>query len=146
MNDDELGPARIEDFEAGQHVSCSKTFTEEDLENFIAITGDMNPIHTDEQYAASTKFGKRILHGLLTASMFSTLVGMFLPGKGAIYRAQTLRFLLPVYPGETLTAHFVVRSVDREKHRIEIDAWIENEDGDHVIEGESEAGLLRVSG
>ena len=65
-----------------------------------------------------------------------------LPGPGAIYRSQTLRFLLPVYLGETVTAHFVVRSVDRAKHRLEIEAWIENEAGRHVIEGTCEAGLL----
>jgi acyl dehydratase len=81
---------------------------------------------------------------MLAASIFSTMVGMLLPGTGAIYRAQTLRFLLPVYVGDTVTAHFVVRSVDRAKHRLEIDAWIENAAGEHVIEGTCEAGLLRA--
>ena len=80
---------------------------------------------------------------MLTASIFSTMVGMLLPGTGAIYRAQTIRFLLPVYLGETVTAHFVVRSVDRTKHRLEIDSWIENAAGQRVIEGTCEAGLLR---
>ena len=72
------------------------------------------------------------------------MVGMLLPGTGAIYRSQTLTFLLPVYLGETVTAHFVVRSIDRAKHRLEIDAWIENEAGQRVIEGTCEAGLLRM--
>ncbi len=136
--------ARIEDFEVGQHVSFSKTFTEEDLQRFIEITGDVNPLHVDEDFAARTQFGRRVLQGMLTASVFSTMVGMLLPGTGAIYRSQTLHFLLPVHLGETVTAHFVVRSVDRAKHRLEIDAWIENEAGKHVIEGTCEAGLLRV--
>lgn len=111
---------------------------------FIEITGDVNPLHVDEEFAAKTKFGRRVLQGMLTASIFSTMVGMLLPGTGAIYRSQTIRFLLPVYLGETVTAHFVVRSVDRARHRLEIEAWIENEAGLRVIEGTCEAGLLQV--
>ena len=136
---------RIEDFEVGQHASFTKTFTEADLQRFIEITSDTNPLHVDDAFAASTPFGRRILHGMLTASIFSTMVGMLLPGTGAIYRSQTIRFLLPVYLNETVTAHFVVRSIDRAKHRLEIDAWIENEAGHHVIEGTCEAGLLRAN-
>jgi len=135
---------RIDDFEPGQHVTLTKTFTEDDLRRFIEITGDVNPLHVDEEFAAATPFGRRVLHGMLTASIFSTMVGMLLPGTGAIYRSQTIRFLLPVHLDETVTAHFVVRSVDRAKHRLEIDSWIENEAGQHVIEGVCEAGLLRV--
>lgn len=138
--------ARIEDFEPGHHVTFAKRFTEEDVQRFIEITGDVNPLHLDEEFAARTQFGRRVLHGMLTASIFSTMVGMLLPGTGAIYRSQTIRFLLPVYLDETVTAHFVVRSVDRAKRRLEIDAWIENEAGQHVIEGTCEAGLLRAEG
>lgn len=134
--------ACIEDFTVGQHATFTKTFTEEDLQRFIDITGDVNPLHVDDAFAAGTPFGRRVLHGMLTASIFSTMVGMLLPGTGAIYRSQTITFLRPVHVGETVTAHFVVRSVDRAKHRLEIDAWIENETGEHVIEGTCEAGLL----
>ena len=137
--------ARIEDFEPGQHAMFSKTFTDEDVRRFIEITGDSNPLHVDDEFAAKTQFGRRVIHGMLCASMFSTMVGMLLPGTGAIYRSQTIRFLLPVYVGDTVTAHFVVRSVDRAKHRLEIDAWIENEAGEHVVEGSCEAGLLAVA-
>ena len=135
--------ARIEDFEPGQHVTFTKTFTDEDVQRFIAITSDVNPLHVDDAFAAKTRFGRRVLHGMLTASLFSTMVGMLLPGTGAIYRSQTLNFLRPVHAGETVTAHFVVRSVDRVKHRLVIDAWIENEAGERVIDGVCEAGLLR---
>ncbi len=135
--------ARIDEFEPGQHASFTKTFTDEDVQRFIAITTDVNPLHVDEAFAAKTRFGRPVLHGMLTASIFSTMVGMLLPGTGAIYRSQTLQFLLPVHAGETVTAHFVVRSVDRARHRMVIDAWIENETGERVIEGVCEAGLLR---
>lgn len=132
----------IDDFHPGQHAAFTKTFTDADVERFIAITGDVNPLHVDDGYAAQTKFGRRVLHGMLTASLFSTMVGMLLPGTGAIYRSQTLHFLRPVHIGDTVTAHFVVRDVDRAKHRLTIDAWIENEAGERVVEGVCEAGLL----
>jgi 3-hydroxybutyryl-CoA dehydratase len=135
--------ARIEDFEPGQHVILSKTFTEDDVQRFIEITGDTNPLHVDEAFAKRTQFGGRVLHGMLTASIFSTMVGMLLPGTGAVYRSQTIRFLLPVHIGETVTAHFVIRAIDREKHRLTIDSWIENQSGQRVIDGTCEAGLLR---
>jgi acyl dehydratase len=84
--------ARREDFESGQHSSFTKTFTDEDVRRFIEITGDTNPLHVDDEFAVRTQFGRRIIHGML-ASLFSTMVGMLLPGTGAIYRSQTLRFL-----------------------------------------------------
>ncbi len=138
-----MASARIEDFEPGQHLTLQKTFSEDDVRRFIEITGDRNPLHVDEEFAAATRFGGRVLQGMLTASMFSAMVGMVLPGTGAIYRSQTLTFLRPVRIGETVTAHFVVRAVDRTKHRLTIDSWIENEAGEKVIEGVCEAGLLR---
>src|SRR5437867_13025635 len=94
---------------------------------FIEITGDVNPLHVDEEFARKTKFGRRVLQGMLTASIFSTMVGMLLPGTGAIYRSQTLKFLLPVYLGETVTAHLIVRSADRATPRLEIEARFEKQ-------------------
>jgi acyl dehydratase len=135
--------ARIEDFEVGQSAQVTRTFTDEDVRRFVKITGDSNPLHVDDRFAAETRFGRRIVHGMLTASLFSTLAGMLLPGTGAIYRSQTLRFLRPVYVGDTVTAHFVVRSIDRSRHRLEIESWIENAAGERVVEGVCESGLLR---
>ena len=133
----------IEDFEPGQHVTFTKTFTEDDVRHFIEITGDVNPLHVDEAFASKTQFGRRVLHGMLTASILSTMVGMLLPGTGAVYRSQTIRFLKPVHIGDTVTAHFVVRSIDRAKRRLEIESWIENAAGERVLDGICEAGLLR---
>lgn len=135
--------ATVDDFHVGQHASFSKTFIEEDVDRFVAITGDANPLHVDEEFAATTSFGRRILQGMLTASLFSTMVGMRLPGPGAVYRSQTLRFLRPVFIGDTVIAHFKVRSIDRAKHRMEIESWIEKENGERVIEGTCEVGFLR---
>lgn len=133
----------IADFAPGQRASYTKTFTDDDVERFVAITGDVNPLHVDDAFAVQTRFGGRVLHGMLTASLFSTMVGMFIPGTGAVYRSQTLTFVRPVHVGETVTAHFVIRSIDRAKHLLTIDAWIENAVGERVVEGVCEAGLLR---
>jgi 3-hydroxybutyryl-CoA dehydratase len=135
---------RIDDFQPGQGASFTKTFTDDDVQRFVAITGDTNPLHVDDAYAKRTQFGGRVLHGMLTASILSTMVGMFIPGSGAIYRSQTLTFLRPVHVGDTVTAHFIIRKIDRAKRRLTIESWIENEHGERVIEGTCEAGFLRA--
>ena len=135
--------ARLEDFGLGHTASHTKTITEEDLERFIAITGDTNPLHVDEEFARGTFFGGRIAHGLLSASLLSTVIGTLLPGTGAIYREQTLRFLLPVRPGDTLTATAEVRWIRRFSAELELATWITNQRGERVIEGNAVVSLLR---
>ena len=127
----------------GQKASFSKTITEADISHFVAVTGDVNPLHVNEPFAARTFFKHRIAHGMLSASLFSTLIGMFLPGTGAIYRSQTLEFLRPVYIGDTLTAEFEITAIDRAAERIELAGSIRNQDGVTVIRGQAEASLLR---
>ena len=133
----------FDDLHPGQEASFSKTITEADIAHFVALTGDVNPLHVDAEFARRTFFGERIAHGMLSASLFSTLVGMKLPGLGAIYRSQTLEFLKPVRIGDTLTARFRVDSVDRGANRIEIESWIENQRDEVVVRGRAVAGLLR---
>lgn len=132
-----------DDLTVGQTVHLSKTVTEDDIQCFIEITGDVNPLHIDEQFAKRTFFKKRVVHGMLTASLFSTLVGMYLPGIGAIYRSQTLEFLKPVYVGDTVTASFEITKIDPEEEIIEIDAFIQNQEGATVVKGKATAGLIR---
>ncbi len=133
----------FDDLKVGQKTSLTKIITEEDLTHFIAITGDENPLHIDESFAKQTFFGQRIAHGMLSASLFSTLVGLHIPGIGAIYKSQTLEFLHPVFIGDTLCAWFEIVKIDREKEEIAIKSWIENQDGVNVIEGQTVASLLR---
>ena len=133
----------FDDLKVGQKASLKKTITEEDLSHSIAITGDENPLHVDKVFAEQTFFGQRIAHGMLSASLFSTLVGMHIPGISAIYKSQTLEFLRPVFIGDTLCAWFEITAIDREKEEIFIKSWIENQDGENVIEGKTVASLLR---
>ena len=131
------------DLKIGQKAFLTKTITEKDLSNFITITGDTNPLHVDDSFARQTFFGQRIAHGMLSASLFSTLVGMHIPGIGAIYKSQSLEFLRPVFIGDTLSAWFEIVDIDRGKEEVIIKSWIENQDGVNVIEGRAVAGLLR---
>ena len=133
----------FDDLKVGQKASLTKTVTEADLSHFIAITGDTNPLHVDKTFAEKTFFGQRIAHGMLSASLFSTLVGLHIPGIGAIYKSQTLEFLRPVFIGDTLCAWFEIVEIDQEMEEIVIKSWIENQDGKSVIEGMADAGLLR---
>lgn len=133
----------FDDLAVGQRAAYSKTVTEADLALFIAITGDVNPLHVDEEFARRTFFGTRIAHGMLSASLFSTMVGMHIPGLGAIYRSQTLEFLRPVHIGDTLTAVFEVEELDREKNHIGLASRVENQRGEIVIRGKAAASLLR---
>jgi len=133
----------FDDLGIGQKAFLKKTITNADLSHFIAITGDMNPLHVDKTFAEKTFFGQRIAHGMLSAALFSTLVGMHIPGCGAIYKSQTLEFLRPVYIRDTLCAWFEIISIDLDAEEVDIKSWIENQDGEIVIQGKTVAGLLR---
>ena len=132
-----------DDLKVGQTASLLKTVTEKDLDLFIEITGDKNPLHVDADFAQQTFFGQRIAHGMLSASLFSTLVGMHLPGVGAIYKSQTIEFIRPVFVGNTLKACLEITAIDPENEQIELNSWIENQDGETVIAGKTTASLLR---
>lgn len=134
---------KYSDLKIGQKASVQKTITEEDIAKYIEITGDKNPLHVDGLFAGQTFFGQRIAHGMLSASLFSTLVGMHIPGTGAIYKSQTLEFLRPVFIGDTLTAWFEIIAIDPEKEWIEIKTWIENQHGQKVVTGRAVTSLLR---
>lgn len=133
----------IADFHVGQRAEFRKTFTEEDLRHFIAITGDVNPLHVDDAFADRTFFRRRIAHGMLTASLFSTMVGMFIPGTGAIYRTQTLEFLRPVFVGDTVMATFEIVEIDEGEQILKIESRIVNEAGEVVVSGICTAGVIR---
>lgn len=105
-----------EDIEIGQAAAYARTVTERDIQLFGEATGDMNPVHFDEAYAATTPFKTRIAHGMLTAGFFSTVLGTKLPGAGAIYVSQTLSFKAPVRIGDTVEAVCTVTA--KEKRRV----------------------------
>lgn len=125
------------DLQEGASASLARTITDEDVRMFAQATGDLNPLHLDEEYAKGTRFGSRVVHGMLTASMISAVLGTELPGPGTIYLGQTLKFLAPVFIGESITATVTLREYNREKGRMTFDTVCKKEDGTEVVSGEA---------
>lgn len=121
----------------GDAAEMSKTITDEDVRAFAALTGDRNPVHLDEEYAAGTRFGRRVAHGMLGASLVSAVLANELPGRGTIYLSQTLRFTAPVFLGDTLTARVTVRGVREDKPVVTLETVCTNQRGERVVEGEA---------
>jgi 3-hydroxybutyryl-CoA dehydratase len=105
-------------FTVGEQASLEKNFTQTDVDAFSRISGDVNPVHVNEAYAASTRFGGRIVHGSLVASLISAVLGTKLPGPGSIYVRQSLKFRAPVYPGDSLKVVVTVTTWDDVKGRV----------------------------
>lgn len=126
----------------GEMVEFNKQITAEDVEKFATLTGDFNPLHMDSDYALTTLFGERIIHGMLLGSLFSTLVGMYLPGKNCLYLSQDLSFRLPAKIGNTFKVRGkVTGKIDALKILI-IQAEILDERDLILIEGEAKVKCL----
>ncbi|MFT6072918.1 MAG: phosphotransacetylase/acyl dehydratase [Alphaproteobacteria bacterium] len=121
----------------GDTATLTRTLTKQDIQLFATVTGDMNPAHLDEAYAKTDIFHQVVGHGMWTASMFSVLLGVQLPGAGTLYLGQKLNFLKPVHLGDTITASVeAIKKDDKHKH-ITFKTLCLNENGDHVIDGEA---------
>ena len=121
----------------GDTASLSKVLSEQDVLTFAEITRDCNPVHVDEAFAAQTRFGRRIAHGMLTAGLISAVLGTQLPGPGSIYLSQSLKFRAPVYLGDTITAVVEVIAVRQDKPIVTLATTCKNQKGETVIEGEA---------
>lgn len=131
------GHKAFEEFAIGDRAVFSKTITEADILLFAAVSGDQYPLHLDEEYAKTTRFGKRVAHGMLSASMLSTTNGLLLQRPGGISLAQTLRFLQPVYAGDTLEAVTEVIEILPERRRLRCRTTVTNQRGALVVDGEA---------
>lgn len=105
------------DLSVGMSEEYIKTITDGDIVSFAEVSGDTNPMHLDDDFAAGTFFRGRIAHGMLTASLISTIIGTLLPGPGCIYLGQNLKFLRPVRIGDTVLARVVIETLIPEKKR-----------------------------
>jgi 3-hydroxybutyryl-CoA dehydratase len=127
----------LADLAIGQSAELTRTITDADVMAFATLTGDFNPVHVDESAAAASPFGSRIAHGMLTASLFSTLLAMHLPGAGSIYLSQSVQFLRPVKLGDTITARVEITAIDAAKRRVSLATTIRNARGKTVVDGEA---------
>lgn len=122
--------------EVGDVAEFTKTITEADLTLFTGISGDFNPYHVDEVTASATRFGGRVVHGMLTSSFICTVLGMKLPGPGTIHLEQQLRFLAPVRPGDTVTARVEVLEI-QPRNRVSVRTQCLLQDGTVAVDGEA---------
>jgi 3-hydroxybutyryl-CoA dehydratase len=119
----------------GQKASFSKTIAEFDVYSFAGITGDLNKLHVDEEFAKTTRFGRRIAHGMLTSSYICTALGTKLPGEGTIHIKQELEFVKPVFIGDTITVLLEVVEVLPPKNYLKIKSQIFNQNQELVVDG-----------
>jgi 3-hydroxybutyryl-CoA dehydratase len=108
----------FEDLSVGQSAELTRTASDEVIRAFAELTGDTNPVHLDQAYAAKTNFGGRVAHGMLAAAYISAVVGTRLPGPGAVYLHQSLRFRRPVRIGDEVTARATVKALDERKGHV----------------------------
>lgn len=125
----------FENFKVGMKASTSKTITETDVILFAGVSTDINPVHLDEEAAKKGIFGKRVAHGILVSGLISAVLGNKLPGPGSIYMGQDLKFLAPVFIGDTITAEVEIVELIPEKCRIKLNTTCTNQDGKVVISG-----------
>jgi 3-hydroxybutyryl-CoA dehydratase len=128
---------RFEDFRVGDRAEFRKTIAAEDVSRFAEVTGDRHPAHLDADYARGTRFGSPVVHGMLTASLLSTANAMLLGIPGAISVEQTVRFLRPVFVGDTITATSEVVEILPEQRRLRCRTTCTNQRGEVVVTGQA---------
>lgn len=130
-------------FKVGDSAESTRTIDQSDIQAFADVTGDHNPVHLDESFAQTTRFGRRIAHGMLTASLISSVLANKLPGEGSIYLTQTLQFVAPVFPGDEITARVTVTDIRETKGIVKLETICTNQRKEMVIRGEA---VVLVSG
>ena len=121
----------------GDTAARSKVITDADIRSFADLSGDKNPLHVDEEFAATTRFGRRIAHGMLSASLISAVLANDLPGQGSIYLGQKLQFVSPVFIGDEITARVTVTAIREDKPIATLETVCTNQRNEIVIKGEA---------
>ena len=127
----------IADLAPGDHAELVRQVEEDDIASFIDAVGDLNPVHSDADYAATTPFKSPIAPGIFTAGLISAVIGTRLPGPGTVYLSQSLKFVKPVRAGDTITARVDVLEVLNERNRARLQTVCVNQHGEEVLSGEA---------
>ena len=125
------------DLKIGDKYSISREVTDEVIRKFAEVSGDYNPIHLDEEFAKTTRFGKRIAHGMLSGAFISAILGNEFQGRTVIYLSQTLKFTAPVFIGDTVTATATITNIREDKNIVTLETICTNQDGETLVKGES---------
>ena len=128
----------FDELDLGQRASYTRQVAEHDLQMFAAVSGDVNPLHLDPDYAATTAFGERIAHGMLSGAFISAALAMRLPGPGTVYLGQALKFRKPVHIGDTITVVLEVIEKRDRRRQVTLSCEALNQDGEKVVTGTAE--------
>lgn len=123
--------------EIGSSFKATKKITDEVIQDFVKLSGDSNPIHTDEAFAAKSRFGRRIAHGMISGALLSSVLGTEFGEKQVVYISQTMRFIAPVYIDDTITATATVKHIRDDKPIVTVETVVTKQDGTVVVSGEA---------
>ena len=132
---------KLSEINEGNVYSFTKEISEEDVNVFANLTGDLNPLHVDKEFGRKSQFGKNIVHGMLAASLFSTLVGMYCPGRNSLYLSQTLQFRTPLFFGDVVEVRATVIAKNESTHLITLKTEIIKE-GYVCISGQAKVKII----
>ena len=127
----------------GDSASRTTTITDGMIRAFADLSGDHNPIHLDDDFAANTRFGGRIAHGMISAGLISAVLANDLPGAGCVYTGQTIAFKAPVYPNDTICITVTINTLDEQRGRVTLTTTGVNQNGVLVVDGEAKMLLPR---
>lgn len=130
------------DLKIGDQFSTSRLVTDELIRQFAEVSGDYNPIHLDDEFAKNTRFGRRIAHGMLSGAFISAVLGYEFKERKIVYLSQTMRFVAPVFIGDTVTATATVVNIREDKPVITLETICTNHDGDTLVKGEAAVMIL----
>ena len=130
------------DLKIGDSFSTSRIVTDEIIRKFADVSGDYNPIHLDDEFAAKTRFGKRIAHGMLSGAFISAVLGNEFKNLKIIYLSQTLKFTAPVFLGDTVTATATVITIRKDKGSVTLETTCTNQNGETLVKGEAAVMIL----
>ena len=131
------------DIKIGDSFEKTRTVTEELVRAFAELSGDFNPLHLDEEFAAKTRFGQRIAHGMLSGAFISAVLGYEFRERKIVYLSQTMKFVAPVYIGDTVTATATVKSVREEKGIVTLETVCTKQDGTQTLTGQAMVMILK---
>jgi 3-hydroxybutyryl-CoA dehydratase len=129
-------------FKVGDSFSRSREVTDELVRAFAEVSGDHNPIHLDDEFAKTTRFGRRIAHGMLSGAFISAVLGYELSERKIVYLSQTMRFTAPVYIGDTVTTTATVKGIREDRNIVTMDTVCANQNGETIVTGEAVLMLL----
>ena len=130
------------DLKIGDQFSTSREVTDEVIRKFAEVSGDFNPIHLDEEFAKSTRFGRRIAHGMLSGAFISAVLGNEFRERKIVYLSQTMKFVAPVFIGDTVKATGTITNIRKDKDIVTLETVCTNQNGETLVKGEAAVMIL----